>query len=218
MNTILTAALVLGVMSTTPTAVIATTTHTPPTSFVLPGRIETKVDVAPQESVAALISRVATEVGVSSTTLYNLSYNESGLNPDARGDKGCSLGLTQQNVCANTDITKEQALDPEWSLRRAAKDIKSGKEYRYMVCNCWGYIKANFIKSLPNTAALYPNSEPRVGAVAIYDYNGTPHYAYVTTIGDGTYKEIGANLKPCDVGRREVSYSKAELVGFWYPA
>ena len=195
------------------------------TSIAAPVQVETTSvsfgvpTEAPKPTVKSLINDVAKEYGISSSTLYNLVENESQFNPDAVGDKGCSLGLTQQNICANPDITKEQALNVEWSLRKAAKDIKDGNEYKYMVCNCWGYIKANYVKNLPRTKDLVPNlSSPKAGAVAIYKYpSGINHYAYVTSVDleAHSYKEIGANLKGCDITRRTVDFDNKYLQGFW---
>lgn len=172
--------------------------------------------VAP-ETIEDRIDRIALSHGVATTTLFNLVKNESNFNPDARGDHGCSLGLTQQNVCANKEVTEKEAFDPEWALTKAAEDIKNGDDYKYMVCNCWGYLKANYLPTLPNTKNLLPNSMARVGAVAIYHYGEINHYAYVTSVGEGSYSEIAANLKPCDIGRRTVSVTNPALVGFWYP-
>lgn len=205
-------------LSSTP-ATLDTATPPPEVVFAVhaadvPAREDEPVS-PPQLSVEALISRVASEYSISSTTLFNLAHHESRLNAEANGDGGCSRGLVQINLCVHKGITEEQALDPEWALTYAAKEIKEGREYAWSVCNCWSFIRGNYVKGLPNTAALYPNSPVKIGAVAIFNYSGVKHYAYVTNLSPGGFTVKEANYKPCVVGERFIPYTDANLLGFW---
>ncbi|MGV8084232.1 MAG: hypothetical protein AB2L09_11460 [Coriobacteriia bacterium] len=78
--------------------------------------------VAPDNSVADVIRRVASESGLDETqanALVKLAYRESRLDPNARSSTGKYLGLFQldQGMC------DENWADPEWNCRRALKYI-----------------------------------------------------------------------------------------------
>lgn len=48
-------------------------------------------------------------------------------------------------------------------------------------CNCYLYLKSKM--NLPPSRELIPNiNRPVVGSIALFDYNGKPHYAGVDTI------------------------------------
>ncbi len=169
-------------------------------------------------SVEALISSVASEVGVSSTTLYNLAKSESTLNPDAVGDHGCSLGLTQINTCAH-NVSKEDALDPEFNLTWTAKQIKADNEDMYTSCNCYGFIQANYVHNLPRMAQIVPNTTvPHKGEVAIFwlHEKGTgklvKHIAYLVDEA-GNYAE--ANRTHCKTGSGNIHSNPTGLIGYW---
>lgn len=202
-------------MSTTP-AVIATTTEAPPVSFVLPVAVE---EPAPPR-VEALISQVAKEFGISSTTLYNLAYSESRLDPDPPGhnDGGLAAGIVQIHY-DTWHFTREQVLDPEFSLRFAAKHIKAGDAWKYWTpLNCYTYVDTKFSFGLPKMAQIVPNSEPYVGSVAIFHYSGgVKHIAYVTAIGTGSFTVKEANFKAGVIGTRTIQLSDPFLDGFWMP-
>ncbi len=86
------------------------------------------------------------------------------------------------------------------------------------ICNCYLEVK-KYIPDLPRTKELTPNSPARPGAVAIYNYNGTPHYALVLDVyHDGTYRHLerGSNLKRCEFYERVVDEENPYLVGYWY--
>ncbi len=87
------------------------------------------------------------------------------------------------------------------------------------LCNCYLMVKG-YVPSLPHTKDLKPNSPVRVGAVAIYDYDGIPHYALVLTVDHGdVYRhfEIGSNIPHCERYERWVDEENPHLVGYWYP-
>ena len=63
---------------------------------------------------------------------------ESTWNPNAIGDGGKSYGLTQINLSAHPDITKEQALDPEFSLNFIVDQFLKGNEWKW---SCYKMVK-----------------------------------------------------------------------------
>ena len=170
---------------------------------------------AEPESVLAMISRIAEEVGISSTTLANLVWSESRNNPEAMGDKGCSYGLTQINLCVHKSITKEQALDPEWSLRYAAKAIQEDKDYQWTACNCYSLVSTKV--KLPRMAQIHPNSSGKVGSVAIFYYGKVKHIAYVTEVSAAGFTVQEANKTRCHIGSRFVKWTDPSLAGFYNP-
>lgn len=69
--------------------------------------------------------------------------------------------------------------------------------------------------NLPPTADLYPNTEPLIGAVALFNYSGTPHFAVVEAVNTGTVTVAETNYHHGLFDRREVSLSDENLRGFW---
>jgi hypothetical protein len=59
---------------------------------------------------------------------------ESGHNPNAVGDHGYSFGLVQIYLPAHPDISKEQALDPEFALDFLASHLANRQGYFW---TCW---------------------------------------------------------------------------------
>ena len=175
--------------------------------------MEAVADV-PHETLQELSNRVAIEYGIATTTLANLVWSESKWDPNK--DNGDDRGLVQINRYFNPGVTDEQAFDPEFSLRFAAQKIAEGNEYLWTVCNCYSYVKLR-IPNLPATKDLIPNSPPRVGSVALFDYHGKKHYVFVETLGSHTFSFPEANFEPCLVSRRSASYDDPFLVGYWHP-
>lgn len=161
------------------------------------------------------VEEIAAKYKISPSVLTNLVQSESTFNPDAVGDKGCSYGLAQINICAHKEIDKADALDPDFALNYAAKAISEGTEDAWSACNCWSYVQANFIKNLPRMAEIQPNtSVPHKGFVAIFYYGKTKHVGYV--IDDkGTITE--ANKTHCKIGTRTIPTSDINLVGYLDP-
>lgn len=66
--------------------------------------------------------------------------------------------------------------------------------------------------------ATLPRSSPAVGRVAIFDYSGVYHVAYVAEIGEDGFKVYEANFSRCAKGTRFIKWSgDNHLVGFWSP-
>lgn len=197
-------------------AVLATSTIT----FAPPIAYAASVDLP------EMATRIAIEHGISPVALKNLANSESTWNPKSRGDfnakKGsyCSYGLTQINICAHPEVTKEQALDPEWNLEWAAEVIESGKGYIYTSGNCYSLVSTK-IPNLPRMAAIQPNSPPVPGAVAIFYYRDRQtgkvekHVAYTKAVKDGAVVIQEANKEPFLIDTRTVSLSDPHLAGFW---
>ncbi len=164
------------------------------------------------ETLPEMSDRIAIENGIPTSTLRNLVNSESGWNPDWISDTG-DVGLVQINI-DTWHVKREDALDPQYSLEFAARKIKSGDESYWTVCNCYSLVKVK-IPSLPHMADVVPNSTPHVGAVAIFQYGTLKHIAYVTSIGADGFRVTEANITPCLVAPRLISWNDPHLRGFW---
>ena len=138
---------------------------------------------------------------------------ESKWNPNTVGDGGYSFGLVQINTKYH-DITREQALDPDFSLRFVAQALKDGNEdWLFTACNCYQYMK--LFKKVPKMADIVPNTTPSVGSIAIFYYKGVKHIAYVTALeAEGFFVKEG-NYKKCKKTTRFISYTDPALKGFF---
>lgn len=178
------------------------------------------VHPALKETLPNKADRIALAHEIATSTLANLVSSESGWNPDSVGDNGCSYGLTQQNICAHPEITKEMALDPETALTIAARDIAAHKEDKYTVCNCWAYLSTQ-IKNLPRMKDITPNSTPKIGAVAIFLYKDkqtgetVKHVALVAELSDTSFVVKETNFTHCLYDKRVIDKNDPHLVGFW---
>ena len=166
-----------------------------------------------QETPRELSDEIATAHGIPTTTLSNLVTYESRW--DAGADNGYDRGPVQINRAAHPEVSDSQAFDWSFSLNFAATAISKGEESQWTVCSCYSFVKTK-IPTLPRQKDLRPNGTPRAGGVAIYDFKGVPHYAYILELRDDGYFEIGANLQPCVVATRFVKWNNPHLVGFWH--
>ncbi len=168
------------------------------------------------ETLQEMSDRIAGEHGVSSVMLRNLVYSESRWNPDAESPTG-DCGLVQINTEVNPSgevVPCEQAKDPAYALNFAARYIAEGKAEQWVACNCYLLVQAK-IGRLPHMADILPNTTPHVGAVAILQYGALKHIAIITKISGTGFTVQEANIKPCLIGAREISWGDAHLVGFW---
>lgn len=173
---------------------------------------------APEETIEGKISRISLEEGVSSTTVYNALSSESNLDPAVRGDHGCSLGLAQINLCARPTVATSSALDPDFAIRYFAQALAKGKEDAWSVCNCYSYVKGNYISNLPKMADIVPNDAPRVGGLIILNYHGVKHIAYITKVDEDGVNVREANYTKCLTGSRKILFTDVHLQGFWSQA
>lgn len=95
-------------------------------------------------SIPALISKESALYGVSSTTMYQVLLKESAGfkniqsliphvgGPNSRED---SWGICQIHLPAHPDITKKQALDPEFCITWTAKEMSRGRASQWTEFN-----------------------------------------------------------------------------------
>lgn len=82
---------------------------------------------------SALIEKYALKFDISPVLTARIIYCESGNNRYALNDtpgREFSVGLSQINLLAHTNITREQAEDPEFAISFLAEHIASGKAER----------------------------------------------------------------------------------------
>lgn len=79
-------------------------------------------------SVQELVRHFASKYHVSENQMLGTIKGESSLNAKAVGDHGCSIGLSQINLCAHTNITREQAENPIFSIEFMASEFAKGNQ------------------------------------------------------------------------------------------
>lgn len=185
------------------------------------------------ETLRQKAERIAQDFNVPTTTLANLVEGESGWNPNAVGDGGCSYGLVQINLCTDNpdpfaagypkieiQVTKEQARDPEYALRFAAYFLSLGQEWRWTVCSCVKGVRVlgHAVPPITSAADLVAGAPilPQGGVVKL-KYGETYHLASYT-IGETGLKIREFNFKPCAYTERLIPYDSKEIVGFWAPS
>lgn len=166
------------------------------------------------EELKLLSDEIADEYEVSRVTLRNLVQGESEW--DIWADNGVDRGIVQINK-TYFPSEWERAYDYDFSLRFAAKKLSEGKEYMWTVCNCYSLVQTHYKAKIPKMADIKPNSVPIVGSIAIFDYNGIKHIAYVKKLYGNSFEVDEANLKPCLRAPRRVLYTDKSLVGFHVP-
>lgn len=63
--------------------------------------------------------------------IFALVSCESNYDSSAVGDHGTSFGLAQIHLPAHPDVSREMALDPEWSLNYIIREFKAGREEQW---------------------------------------------------------------------------------------
>ena len=153
-------------------------------------------------------------MGISSTTLYNLAWSESTLDPTKYSKTG-DRGIVQVNEKYHAEVSDQCAYDPLCSLTWAANRIKKGYLYEWTVANCYSYV--SLFVDLPKMAQIKSNATPAVGRVAIFSYKGVKHIALITKLNTSTFSVKEANYHPALISTREVSYNDKSLIGFYSP-
>jgi hypothetical protein len=107
--------------------VIASTPST--TKYVAPEENLTPLpEVVTTTDIPSLIEFYAVKYGVSKDVMHTVVKCESGYKPNAVGDGGNSFGLSQIHLPSwGGQITKEQALDPNFALEFMAEKLSKGK-------------------------------------------------------------------------------------------
>jgi len=90
------------------------------------------LDITPQEEVELTIPEkidfYASKYQVSKEVMNTVVKCESNYKPDAVGDRGNSFGLSQIHLPSwGGQITKEEALDPDFALEFMAEKLSKGK-------------------------------------------------------------------------------------------
>ncbi len=86
-----------------------------------------KAPIAPEKpSISQLITLYADKYHVPEKVLKSVIYCESRYDKNAIGDFGYSYGLVQIFLPAHPNISKSDALDPDFAIRYLAKNISEG--------------------------------------------------------------------------------------------
>lgn len=83
-----------------------------------------------------------------------------------------------------------------------------------LACNCYAYVRS-LIPSLPLANKIVPNTTPHVGAVAVFDYNGLPHYGIIASISNDGFELQDSNYVHCRYSTHFIAWNNKALVGFW---
>ena len=172
---------------------------------------EERVEAPVIESLEEMAARLAEPYGLQEK-LFNLIESESQWNPNAESKTG-DVGLVQINLKYNPEVTREQALDPVYSVKFALYHLLNGEEWRWVVCNCYSLVKTRV--KVPKMALLEPNSPPVVGGVAIQDFKGVKHVSYIKKLTEKGVIVFEANYEPCKTGERLIEWSDPFLRGYW---
>ncbi len=85
-------------------------------------------------SIHELIATYSALYGVSNEKLTKVLTCESNLNPRAVGDNGTSYGIAQIHLSSHKDISKEEALNPDFAIRWTAQQFALNKQNMW---TCW---------------------------------------------------------------------------------
>ena len=96
-------------------------------------RIEADIQIIPTpvipiipETIPEKIERYSLKYNVNPITVNKVISCESNYNPNNIGDNGTSFGLVQIHLPAHPNITKSQALDPDFAIDYLTKNLKAG--------------------------------------------------------------------------------------------
>lgn len=78
-------------------------------------------------TASVIISAYAIHYGITARPLIDTLKCESGFNDTAVGDNNSSFGVAQIHLPAHPDITKEEALNPFFSIDWAAREFAAGR-------------------------------------------------------------------------------------------
>lgn len=128
-------------------------------------------------------------------------------------------GLVQINLEQFPNVSKEEALDPIFSLRWAADRLSKGEDWLWTSCSCIQMAKALHVP-IPkgyNAWDIIPNGPPAKGGLIVFSYHGVRHVAVIQSFGTEGIVVRESNYTPCKIGTRTISYSDPHIVGFWSP-
>lgn len=78
------------------------------------------------ENAPLIIEAYAVHYGTPAAPLINTLRCESGFDPHSIGDKGTSYGLAQIHLPAHADVSKQEAMNPFFSIDFAARNFRDG--------------------------------------------------------------------------------------------
>lgn len=169
------------------------------------------------ESIEDKINRIAEVNGISTTTLYNLSFSESSLGEKRVGDSGDSCGIIH-HMRQFYPEQFERCEDDEFILTFASQQIAKGNESIYVPCNCYAFAKVLVDYKLPPMREIVPNSiVPRVGGLVILYYGKVKHIAVIQEVSEIGIRIREANYEPCALGERTLTWSQLVKAGYWHP-
>lgn len=94
-----------------------------------------------KDNLEKLVLAIQAKYELSSSFYRTLSCESAGFKDPAiqsgwyhNGIREESYGVAQINLPSHKDITKSQAIDPEWAVIWAAKEFKAGRQYQW---SCW---------------------------------------------------------------------------------
>ncbi len=106
------------------------------TSFAMSPAPQVKAEIAILATSASKVEEMTTyelidyygaKYDVSTSTIHRVVKCESQYNPNAIGDEGTSFGLAQIHLPAHPEVSRAQALDPEFAISFLAKNLAKGK-------------------------------------------------------------------------------------------
>ena len=99
----------------------------------------TRPPEAPQapKTTFQLINEYSLKYGVSASVIRKVIACESGYNPRAVGDHSKSFGLVQIHLPSHPSVSKDQALDPEFSVDFLAEKLSKGKGSMWTCFRKW---------------------------------------------------------------------------------
>lgn len=83
-----------------------------------------------------------------------------------------------------------------------------------VMCNCYAYVRSQY-PDFPPTWELENNSMPHVGAVVIFDYNGTPHYGIISKLNADGFWLTDSNFGGCGIRTHFIEWTNKSITGFW---
>jgi len=118
------------------------------------------------------------------------------------------------NIPEPKSIVEEvEALPP---LPVAVQMIEKKEEPYNINCYCVSFARL-FVKDLPrgNANSFLPNTQPAVGRIAIFNYNGASHVGVVTSLEGEGFWITEANYSKCKKTTRFIFWDDDALVGFY---
>lgn len=85
---------------------------------------------------------------------------------------------------------------------------------QYVLANCYAYVRYT-IPSFPMASEIKANSTPHVGAVAIFDYSGLPHYGIISSTTVKGFWLTDSNYGGPGIRTHFIEWSDKAIKGFW---